>query len=278
MELPDGRTLAFAEAGDPEGRPVVYFHGAPTSRLDIALFEIDALRAPGARIIAPDRPGYGGSSPHPGRSWVDWPIDVVALADHLGIARFAVMGMSSGGPYSVACAAMLPDHVVAAAVLSGVTDMGWPDAWDGFLESEAALMRVGDEDRARVWCDEHYGPDGAGFFGETDGMAPADEALMGDATIATPLMTSMIEAFHQGVAGYAQDVTVQGRPWSFDAGTIRTPVFVYHGEADTLAPVAHARHTAGLIPGSTLATFPEQGHLSVMTEAPRLIEHLVAAF
>jgi pimeloyl-ACP methyl ester carboxylesterase len=89
-------------------------------------------------------------------------------------------------------------------------------------------------------------------------------------------MTTMGEAFRQGVRGYAQDITLQGRPWSFDAGAIVAPVWVLHGEADTLVPVAHARHTAEIIPGARLVTRPDQGHISILTEIPHLAAELVA--
>lgn len=101
--------------------------------------------AGGIRVVSPDRPAYGGSSPQPGRSMADWPSDVAAIADALGIDRFVVAGHSSGGPYAVACASLLPERVLAGIVLGGVTDMGWPRAWEGYLDSECELMRLPDE-------------------------------------------------------------------------------------------------------------------------------------
>src|SRR5215212_3033871 len=125
---------------------IVYLHGAPTSRLDLAAFE-EAFEALGVRVVSPDRPGYGGSSPQPGRQLDDWPVDVAALADHLGQERFAVMGISSGGPYAAVCAALLPNRVASAGIVAGVTDMAWPDARERYYEAEAALMRIGDEEQ-----------------------------------------------------------------------------------------------------------------------------------
>jgi pimeloyl-ACP methyl ester carboxylesterase len=144
LTLPDGRSLAYTDCGEPAGPLVVYFHGAPTSRLDLVGAE-ESFRAFGVRVVSPDRPGYGGSSPQAGRGFNDWAPDVAALADHLGAERFAVMGLSSGGPYAVACAALLPERIVSAGVVAGVTDMGWPGAWEGYEQSEATLMRIGDE-------------------------------------------------------------------------------------------------------------------------------------
>lgn len=277
MTLPDGRSLAYTDCGASDGPLVVYFHGAPTSRLDLIGME-ESFRALGVRVVSPDRPGYGRSSPRPGRGFNDWPEDVAALVDHLGVDRFAVMGASSGGPYVVACAALLPGRIAGAGVVAGVTDMGWPGAWEGVEVREATLMRLGDEAAAVRWCEEHFGSDGSRFF-ETGGeMAPADVALLGDEAIAAGFIATIGEAFRQGVGGLAQDVTVQGRPWPFDPLVITAPTRVLHGQADTLVPIAHGRHTADVIPGASLVTFPDHGHLSIFTEIPQLSADLTHSF
>jgi pimeloyl-ACP methyl ester carboxylesterase len=139
------------------------------------------------------------------------------------------------------------------------------------------LMRLGDEEKAAAWCEAHYGTDGSGFLEESRTLAPADHAALEDEALATTFMTTMREAFRQGVRGYAQDATVQGRAWTFNAGAIAAPVRILHGEADTLVPVAHARHTAEMIPGATLLTRPAHGHISIFTEIPRLSADLVAS-
>ena len=110
--LPNGRALCYAVTGDPAGPPVFYFHGWPASRLEAAL----AGDVP-VRLIAVDRPGFGGSAPQPGRRLLDWPADVAALAQHLGIETFHVVGVSGGGPFAVACAAVL-EQVAGAALIS----------------------------------------------------------------------------------------------------------------------------------------------------------------
>jgi pimeloyl-ACP methyl ester carboxylesterase len=276
MALPDGRLLAYTDCGALDGPLVIYFHGAPTSRLDLVGLE-ESFGSLGVRVVTPDRPGYGGSTAQPGRGFNDWPDDITALADHLGVERFAVLGLSSGGPYVVACAALLPKRVASAGVVAGVTDMGWPGAWQDYDDNEATLMRIGDEVAAVTWCEERYGPDGSRFFEGVGEMAPADVALLEDEAIATGFFATVGEAFRQGVDGFAQDITVQGRPWSFDPAAITAPTWVLHGEADTLVPIAHGRHTAELIPRATLVTFPDHGHLSIMTEIPQLSVDLVAS-
>jgi pimeloyl-ACP methyl ester carboxylesterase len=273
--LLDGRTLAYTDLGSSSGPLVMYFHGAPSSRLDLAYFEND-LTDRGLRVISADRPGFGRSSPQPGRRREDWPTDVAALADHLGVQRFAVLGLSSGGPYAVTCAVQLPDRVTAAAIVEGETDFGWSGAWDGYAEYEATLMRIGDEERATAWCEARYGSDGAGFFEIMQDIAPADHVAFGDEAFTAALTTSIREAFRQGVGAYAQDVVIQGRPWAFDPRGIVAPVLVHHGEADTMTPVAHSRHTADLIPGARLTIWPDEGHISLITKIPSIATELVA--
>ena len=257
--LPDGRSLAYTDCGPNDGPLVFYFHGAPMSRLDLVGQEttFDVL---GVRVVSPDRPGYGGSTPQPQRMMEDWPADVAALADHLDTERFAVLGMSSGGPYAVACAALLPGRVVSAAVVAGVTDMSWHAAWQGFTNDEATIMKLGSEEAAVRWCEEHFGRDGSGF--------------LEDRAEASGLLATFSEAFRQGVGGYAQDVMVQAKPWAFPFAAITVPVRVLHGDADMIVPIAHGQHTAALIPGATLETFPEHGHLSIMDEIPQLAADL----
>jgi pimeloyl-ACP methyl ester carboxylesterase len=277
MTLPDGRSLSYADVGPVGGPVVLYCHGAPSSRLDLVAFH-DVLLALEVRVVCADRPGYGRSSPQPGRRLEDWPADAAALADHLGVERFAVMGASSGGPYALACAALLADRVASAGVVCGPTDFGWVGAWAGYPEHESELMRIGDEARAVAWCEARYGQDGHRFQeAGLGGLVPADQAVLADEALATALMTTMGEAFRQGVGGYAQDIVVQGRPWSFDTRAMVAPVWLLHGEADTIVPVAHARHSAEVIPDARLVTLPDQGHISILPELPHLAADLVAS-
>lgn len=276
MVLEDGRTIAYTDVGEPGGFVVMYFHGAPSSRLDLAAVGLEpALIDRGVRVVSADRPGYGGSSPLPGRTMDQWPPDVETLADHLGIGRFAVIGMSSGGPYAVACAALLGSRVVGCGVVAGVTDMGWSPAWDGFIEYESAIMRIVDEREATETCERLYGLDGAGLLADDSVVwAPADLALFENETVGAGFFATSSESLCQGVAGYAQDIVVQGRPWPFDPGLVTARCRILHGMADTLVPVAHARHTTDIVPGAELVTWPDHGHLSIIIEIPDLAADL----
>ncbi len=279
LALPDGRQLAYTDVGAVDGPVVVYFHGAPSSRLDLhATGLAEQLGALGIRALSPDRPGYGLSSPQPGRTMKQWPTDVAVLADHLGIEHFAVIGASSGGPYAVATAAILGRRIVGCGVVAGVTDMGWEPAWSGYLEHEAAVMRQPDEDTAIAFCEERYGRDGVGLLtDETPEFAPADLEMFEDEAMAAGFFATSSEAIRQGVAGVAQDMWLQGQPWQFDPASCSARCIVLHGEADTVVPFAHARHTTAVLPGAELIAYPTHGHLSIMTEIPQLAATLLGS-
>ena len=274
LALPDGRTMAYTSIGSAGGAVLVYHHGAPGGRLELATLD-DAIAAEGLRVITPDRPGYGGSTPQPGRTTAGFVDDVVVLADHLGIDRFGVMGLSSGGPYTVACASSLGDRIVGAIVAAGNTDMSWPDAADGYLQFELDLMALADADAAAAACIEQYGADGSRFFEGDMDLGATDNEWLADETRATGLSTSMGVAFAQGVVGYAHDIWVQGRPWTFDPGAVTAPTIVVHGADDQLVPIAHSEHTASLIPGAELRVLDDVGHLSLSDELPSLAAELM---
>ncbi|MCU0267735.1 MAG: alpha/beta hydrolase [Acidimicrobiales bacterium] len=271
----DGRRLGFVDLGDPDGACVCYCHGAPSCRLALVPFDQD-FRAQGLRVLAADRPGYGASSPRPGRTLAQWPADVVALLDAAGVERAVVVGHSSGGPYALACAALAPDRVAAVVVVAGSTDPTWTDAWDGFDPLELELMRAPDEATALARAVERCGPHGERFLEAStlDPSAP-DLAFLTDPVLGAALAAHLAESFRQGIGGYAQDVFVQGRPWPFDPASILARVLVVHGDADSMVPLAHSRHTAEVIPGAELVVAAGHGHLSITRELPLLLASVV---
>jgi pimeloyl-ACP methyl ester carboxylesterase len=263
--LADGRRLAFIDAGAPAGTPVLHFHGAPTCRFEVLGRPQDEAAAGGVRLVAVDRPGYGGSDPRPGRGIEDWPLDVAAVADALGIDRFAVVGVSSGGPYAVAAAALLPGRVTAAGVLSGVGDMGQPGADQGYLPGELELMQLGSTDPDAL----HARLDALAAALRADPQATITELFGGlpPEPRRTRVVHIMTEAFRQGGVGYAEDLLAQAQPWRFDPGSITAPLLVWHGDADEMVPLHHPQHTAAVVPTAQLRLFPGEGHLDVASRA-----------
>ena len=275
LVLPGGRQVAYTDCGDPQGDLVMYFHGAPSSRFDLVRFDSD-FAARGVRLISPERPGYGGSSPVVSRTRVDWANDIAILADHLGHERFAVMGASSGGPYAIACAALMPARVVGVAAIAAVTDMAWVGAWEGLFEFEATLMRRGSFDNILRWCEENLGTDGAKFSNVALPLVAADLAYLTSREEGFSIGAWSVP-FTQGIGGYAQDIELQSHPWEFASSAISARVIVVHGQEDGIVSTSHARHTASLIPGASLEILPGHGHLSILVECPRIAQELIAA-
>jgi len=271
LRLPGGRQLGYAEYGDPNGRALVYLHGFPGSRLAGRVLD-EAARARGVRVLAPERPGLGGSSPQPGRTLLDTARDVRSLADALGIGRFAVLGESGGGPYALACAHELADCVDFVAVVCGLGPVGGPGATDGIALKErigyavaarapliacrtllpvAAWARRRPRQFLRVTCWQ---------LGEAD-----REVLSGP--LGDLVAADFAEAFRQGSAGVAQDLALLFRPWPFDPGAIQVPVAFFHGAHDRTVAVAVARELSRAVPGSCLRVYEHHGHFSLLARS-----------
>lgn len=264
--LPDGRDLGWLELGDPADAPVFAFHGTPGSRLQL---EIDdaPIRAAGLRLLCPDRPGYGLSTFQPGRRLVDWPTDVAFLADHLGIDRFAVMGISGGGPHSAVCAALLGGRVSSAVIVSGVGPLADPRAVEGMMRSNqifAALARRRSRvlrvalklqvDAGRRW------PDRALDL-MIKQLPPPDVAVLSRPEVRELFARDFVRSSRTTGAAAVQDFELFATDWGFDLGAIEVPVHIWQGDADRNVPPHHARLLHEAIPGSVLHEFAGEGHL-----------------
>ena len=140
IRLPDGRTLGYAETGDPQGTPVLHFHGSPSCRLDATAPEFDAIAERlGVRVLALDRPGVGLSDPKPNRTILDWPADVLGFAEAVGLSRFSALGVSGGAPYAAACALRIPHRLRSVGIACGVAPMDVPDGRQGMSRQNRTM-------------------------------------------------------------------------------------------------------------------------------------------
>lgn len=260
VDSPDGRSIAYCVIGvdDQSVRTVMYCHGAPSSRYELVNDEQSLIEA-GVRVVALDRPGYGRSAPLIHRSVRDHVVDVGLIAMRESIGSFHAFGLSSGAPYALACAALLPSTVEAVTILAGITDFAWPDAWADYDELECQVMRQPSVEAAIAWCRQRFGDDGRGLM--TALADSPDDAV-------DPIFA---EAFRQGIAGYACDVWLQARPWAFDVTTITAPALIYHGDADTVIPTRHGIRTASLIPHAEFELMPDLDHVAACAQAVSLI-------
>ncbi len=271
--LADGRDLCWLELGDPDGFPVLGFHGTPGSRLQLAL-DGAPLRAAGIRLILCDRPGYGLSTFKVGRRLVDWPSDVAQLADHLSIERFSVMGVSGGGPHAAVCAARLADRVERAAIVSGVAPISDPRAVEGMMRSNqviarmarrrSKLLRVGAAlqlEVVRRWPER--------VIPLMERQLPQPDAdVLARPEIRAMFVDDARRTSRTASRAMVQDFEIFSSDWGFELAEIEIPVHLWQGDVDVNVPPSHAVLQHQAIPGSVLHELPGEGHTMV-------VDHLV---
>ncbi len=282
VRLPDGRVLGVERLGRPGGMPVLAFHGIPGSRFDFLSESLECAHA-GVELIAVDRPGFGLSSPQHGRVLLDWAGDVAALADALGLERFAVLGYSAGAKYALACAYALPERVQAAGVLSGSGPPEMPGWEEGMIPPERLLQwaSLHAQPLARacwellgVLARRLPGPVMAGF---ARSLVGPDRVLADEPRVREALLLSLLEGLRQGGAATVEDYAIEGRAWGFDPARIEVPVLLWHGERDEEVPLAHARWLAARIPHAQLKVAADAGHLIFGRLGPAVAELRAAA-
>ena len=263
VRLSDGRHFSYAEFGDPAGEPVFFFHGFPGSRAQAAPTE-PVARELGIRVIAPDRPGVGGSDPLSKRTLIDWPADVAGLADALNIEEFSVLGISGGGPYAAACAAVLPERVRAASLVSSVapldatSDRGFklPFQLSRYASPIAKLLFW--------WGMRGMGEDLHAATETRTADAPPVDVEYWRAPIGQAVLLSARPALEHGVGALVNEAAVYARPWGFDLDVIDVPTFIWHGDADENVPFEMGEYLAEQIPVQKSHFLQGKGHLSTV--------------
>jgi pimeloyl-ACP methyl ester carboxylesterase len=264
----DGRVLAVAEWGDPNGIALFALHGTPGGRVACWMDPTIYARH-GLRRFTLDRPGYGESTRLPGRSVSDIVPDIVVIADQLGIGRFAVTGGSGGGPHALACAALMSDRVLRCLAdvsiapygaegldwLAGMT-AGNVAEFEAALAGEAAIREVAERERATTLG--RFAAGRSDFFGDSYEMSEADQAQM--AKHFDAIADQLTNGLAPGVDGWVDDGLAFTKPWGFAVDSIRVPVRLTYGRADTLVPAAHGDWLAAHIPGAE-AVVNEAGHM-----------------
>lgn len=263
VAAPDGRTLAVEDAGDRGGRPVMVHVGTPGGRRLYGPRTLADARRRGLRLISYDRPGYGDSTPQSGRSTADCAGDVRVICEALGISRLAMWGLSGGGPHVLACAALLPDLVTAAASLASPApyDAEGLDWLSGFSQEaiDEVRLTLTDQSKARELFrkdrDEILAASPAQVARNMHaGMPGVDLALLTDEAV------SMQQALAPGFEGCWDDCVAQLTPWGFDVAQISIPVLVLHGGQDRAVPFSHGQWLAAHIPGVEAWFFDDEGH------------------
>ena len=265
LTLADGRTLHTYDTGTG-GIPVFWQHGTPNIGTPPAPL-LPAAERLGLRWLSHDRPGYGGSTPMPGRDVASAAGDVAAVADALGIDRFAVIGHSGGGPHALACAALLPGRVLAAVSVAGLAPYGAAglDWFAGMGEAGRAALRAALAGRAAKEAYEASNP------GEMDFTQADLDAFDGDwgwfGEVVGP-------AVAPGPAAQIDDDLAYVAPWGFDPGTIEAPVLLLHGGQDRVVPSGHSVWLASHCPTAELRVSEADSHISIMNSAASALEWL----
>jgi pimeloyl-ACP methyl ester carboxylesterase len=272
VTLRDGRSVAFAEWGPMDGRPVVLLHGMPGSRLLCP--DADATERAGVRLITIDRPGYGLSTPHPGRTLLGWVDDYVEWAELVGLPPCPIVGWSSGGPYALACAVRRPDYVTAVGLAASPAPLDEvASEWDGLSTETRALTELLRRDgpaaldgiRARCrWFvsdwETMFEPGWTSSRDRIDVVDP-DDVLLAERKVLGPMLAEMREGARQGSAGYVEDWIAESLPWGFSPAEVRHDVHIWWGEGDLLVPRSCAAHFSRTIKRSTLTVLANEGHL-----------------
>jgi pimeloyl-ACP methyl ester carboxylesterase len=272
VALPDGRSLAYAEFGDPAGRPVLFFHGTPGYRLNPWTTDAE-LRSRGVRLIALDRPGVGRSTPLPGRRLLDWPDDVQILADALRLDRFAVVGFSNGGPHAAACAYKLGPRVSGAALVAPMPPLDAPGALQqlgtpgwyyplahrapwllrAFFAALAALAKRNPARAERILLSN---------------LSEPDRRLFGRPELEGRFAGDLIGA---GSRGVVDDERLMPLPWGFQPEHVNGPLRLWLGEQDTLVPAHIWLERPGRFPAGDTTIVPAAGHFLIAQHMAEIV-------
>lgn len=294
FRLPDGRVLGFAEYGLPDGKPLLYFHGYPASRREPIAAEKE-IEKRGIRLISIERPGLGLSTYQPDRRLTDWPDDVKALAQGIGLTKFAVLGASGGGPYAVACARSLPaDMLTATGVFAGAPPWSvgahhmsksrrrlaylaehWPRLLRGLMSAAVGMTkwlvrRAWVQAKIDAWL-EGVVKKTKENSGEKYEKMTEEQAKKAREQIFAP----MFDHFEQGTAGFLKETQILVRDWGFPFEEVKGKVQIYHGVEDVNTPINVTRIMASQMPNCNLQEFDKDDHYSMGTYMGEAMTKLV---
>jgi pimeloyl-ACP methyl ester carboxylesterase len=282
LRFQDGRRIGYAEFGDPEGLPVLAIHGTPGSRFMFALTDKGASQR-GLRVVAPERPGYGLSDFRRKDTLARAADDMKAVAHALGMGRFAVIGVSGGGPHAIAVAASMPDRVALLALINPV----------GPIAEFRGSMRMSRLNRLIFTRVGRFPPASAAFFWSlrqlvrfAPGIAyralmqrvpPADRKVLARDEVKANLQTALREGLRPGIDGAQQDLRLMCAPWGLALQEIDVPAVLWQGSDDAIVPPGAAYRLAEMLPNCRLDVIQGGGHYWVFNQFERVLDAVHAA-
>ncbi len=265
---------------------MLWHHGTPGARRQIPPAGRRAAERLGLRLVCVERPGVGDSTDHRYRCMREWAQDAAVVADHLGHEEMAVVGLSGGGPYALACAHELPDRVAVVGLLGSVCPVAGADAAPGasLVALSARFQRILDPLRPVlgpvVWLGMlPTSPIAHPMYRlYASRMPEGDRKVFLDPDIEAMFIDDLVHASRRRFGAVVHDVVLFGRPWGFDLADIHAPVFWWHGDADNLVPLAHAEHSVALLRACEFAVRPTESHLGGFAAADLVLETVAKAW
>lgn len=263
LTLGDGRRLSYAQWGPAGAVPVFYCHGFPGSHAEGELLQPGTeLLGVNVRLIALDRPGFGASTFQHGRSILDWAADVNEAANLLSIDQFAVLGVSGGGPYALACGHALKDRVTSVGVAVGIAPREAPGMDTAAIARTSRRWLVRRVQFALAAYAMKAGREERFLNAAIATMASVDREMLAAGRAREIFAATMTDAFAQGGRGAAHEAGLYRKPHGFDLAQIVAPTFLWYGAADETVPAQAGRWLADQIPGSRFVLWPDHGHLT----------------
>ena len=269
MESKTGHRISYRCYGDPEGKPIFYFHGWPGSRHEGQLFS-DFAKENDCLLVAPERPGYGQSSALGHLSLRSWALLMGELSDHLGLPAFSVMGLSGGGPHACAVMSCLSSKVDRGALL---VPMGPMDAKEGVLSMHPLQRLMAEITPVAPWFPKTLMAMVRPFLLRTPGLTlwamrrfmlpECDQKALSIKELQPVLQKTMAESLIQGISGMYGDGLRFLEPWQHTLDAVSCPVKIWHGFADTIVPIEFGMYIANRIKDSEGEWLEQEGHFSV---------------
>lgn len=274
----ENRQLGFAEFGAPQGRAMFWLHGTPGARRQIPVEARLYATEANIRLIGVDRPGIGSSTPFQYETVSQFADDLRTVADTLGIDKMAVIGLSGGGPYTLACAAAMPKRVVAAGVLGGVAPAVGPEAIDSNLMRLARLAEPVLDHAGRPISVLAAGlirmirPVASPALELYARLSPeGDREMLSRPEFKAMFLDDLLNGSRKQLAAPIADAILFARPWGFRLADITVPVHWWHGDADHIVPFSHGKHAVALLPDARLYPIPGESHLAGLGRAEEIL-------
>lgn len=282
-KLKDTRNFGYAIAGDPRGKPVFFLGGFPGSRLDGLVIDEPARQA-GLKIISLDRPGFGLSDFLPKRTFIDIAEDIRQLANELKINKFAVMGISGGGPYAAACAMAMPDTITSTTLVSSICPINTPKLLHGMkpfyrrLIKFSAYTSIG----LRLAIHRHMNlaqNDSLGFFLDMLKYNPCcDQIVILNSRMHKLALATANEAYRRGVTPVLHEARLYMQDWGFDLQQVRSKVVIWHGARDEMIPIAMGAYLSNQIPATEAHFCEHDGHFLLLNRASQILKQVAGSF